>query len=214
LVVAIILAAGSASRFGRPKQFLELGGERLVDRVVRTASAACDEVILVLPPGTEWDGPPVAAVAHGGAQKRESVMAGLGAVPEAAEVILIHDAAHPLAGESLFRGVIEAVQGAYDGATLAIGATETVARAEDGVLTGTTPRDGLLVLQTPQAFRADLFRKARSKGEEWSDDATMFVSLGYRVAVVPGDPRNVHVTTPAELAVAEALLRIEAHGAG
>jgi 2-C-methyl-D-erythritol 4-phosphate cytidylyltransferase len=205
-VWAIVLAAGAASRFGEPKQFQTLGGMRLVDRVVLTATAACDAVVVVLPPGVEWDGPPVAAAVHGGTIKGDSVRAGLAAVPESAEILVIHDAAHPLASEELFRTVIEAVRQGSDGASPAVGATETLGRAEAGRLTATVPREGLLVLQTPHAFRADRYRQARALGGEWSDDATMMVALGYTVAVVPGDHRNFHVTTPEELALAERLL--------
>jgi 2-C-methyl-D-erythritol 4-phosphate cytidylyltransferase len=206
-VWAIILAAGSASRFGRPKQFLTLGAERLVDRVVRTASRTCEGVVVVLPAGTTWDGPPVAAAVPGGAQRAESVRAGLSAVPRSAALIVVHDAAHPLASAELFRAVIQGVRDGVDGAVPVIGATETLGRAEDGLLTRAIPREGLLVLQTPHAFRAEVLRRAHAAGGDWSDDATMLLRQGARIAVVRGDPRNVHVTTPEELAVAEALVR-------
>jgi len=107
---AIVVAAGGGERFGAPKQFLFLGTDRLVDRAVAAARAACDEVVLVLPAGHAWDGAPVTATVTGGATRAEWVRAGLAAVSADVDVIVVHDAARPLATPDLFRVVMAAVR--------------------------------------------------------------------------------------------------------
>jgi 2-C-methyl-D-erythritol 4-phosphate cytidylyltransferase len=109
-VWGIVVAAGSGTRFGAPKQFLTLNGTRLVDRAVATAVTVCDAVVVVLPHGEEWTGPRVAAAVTGGATRSESVRAGLASVATDADVIVVHDAARPLASSALFAAVVAAVQ--------------------------------------------------------------------------------------------------------
>ncbi|MDQ1431985.1 MAG: 2-C-methyl-D-erythritol 4-phosphate cytidylyltransferase, partial [Actinomycetota bacterium] len=107
---AVIVAAGWGERFGGPKQFSDLGGARLVDHAIATAAEVCDAVVLVVPDATDWQGADVDALVTGGASRAESVRAGLAAVPISAEVIVVHDAARPLATADLFVAVIEAVR--------------------------------------------------------------------------------------------------------
>ena len=109
-VWSIVVAAGTGDRFGAPKQFADLGGIRVVDHSVASARASCDGVALVLPAGVEWDGEPVDVVVAGGATRSESVRAGLAALPEECDVVLVHDAARPLASRDLFARVAAAVQ--------------------------------------------------------------------------------------------------------
>jgi len=203
---AIVVAAGGGSRFGAPKQFALLAGSRLVDRAVAAASAACDEVVVVLPAGVDWDGPPVAAAATGGAHRADSVRAGLAAVTPGCDVVVVHDAARPLAPPSLFAGVIAAVRGGADGAVPAVPVTDTVKRVEGGRVVDTPPRDSLVAVQTPQAFRADALRAAHAGGDDATDDAALVEAAGGTVVVVPGDPTNLKVTASDDLRVAEALL--------
>ena len=106
----IIVAAGSGSRFGVPKQFETVAGARLVDRAVDAVADACDDVVLVLPAGVAWDGRPVAASVPGGSTRSASVRAGLDAVAGSAAVVVVHDAARPLAPPALFEAVIGAVR--------------------------------------------------------------------------------------------------------
>ena len=96
-VSAIVVAAGSGTRFGTAKQFAIAGDARLVDIAVMTAEHACDEVVVVLPDGIDWDGPPVSAAVGGGATRSDSVRAGLAAVDPTTEIVVVHDAARPLA---------------------------------------------------------------------------------------------------------------------
>jgi 2-C-methyl-D-erythritol 4-phosphate cytidylyltransferase len=205
-VWAIVLAAGAGTRFGDAKQFATLGGLRLVDRVVQTATSVCDAVVVVLPRHSAWRGPPVAATVIGGSTRAESVRRGLDAVPEEADVIVVHDAAHPLASRALFESVIEALTDGVDCALPCLPPTEPIKRVQDGVVVATLPRTDLMVVQSPHAFRAHVLRAAHAGAPEAVEDTVLVEELGGMIATVPGDPRNVHVTTPAELELASCLL--------
>jgi 2-C-methyl-D-erythritol 4-phosphate cytidylyltransferase len=205
-VWAVIVAAGWGERFGGPKQFAELGGARLVDHAIDTASATCDAVVLVVPDAADWQGADVDAVVTGGATRAESVRAGLGAVAFNAEVVVVHDAARPLAAATLFEAVVAAVRDGADGAVPGLAVTDTLKRVDDVRVTATVDRMGLVAVQTPQAFRADVLRNAHASGTDATDDASLVEELGGTVVVVPGDPRNLKVTGPADLMIAAALL--------
>ena len=210
----IVVAGGSGTRFGVPKQFETVGGARLVDRAVETASIACDDVVVVLPDDVDWDGPPVAAAVTGGATRSASVRAGLGAVDGSAAIVVVHDAARPLATPTLFDAVIGAVRSGADAAVPALPVPDTVKRVEGDRVVETIARDALVAVQTPQAFRADALRAAHATGDDATDDAALIEASGGRVVVVPGEPANLKVTTPADLAVADALLAREARERG
>ncbi len=202
---AIVVAAGSGTRFGEPKQFALLDGTRLVDRAIATATAACDGVILVVPGDRPWDGPPVHATAIGGASRSESVRAGLAALPRDAEVIVVHDAARPLASVALFATVIDAVRSGADGAVPALPLADTVKRIDGARVTETLARDEFVAVQTPQAFRVEVLRRAHENEGDASDDAALVEAAGGIVLVVEGEAHNVKVTTPDDLALATAL---------
>jgi 2-C-methyl-D-erythritol 4-phosphate cytidylyltransferase len=206
-VWGIVVAAGRGDRFGAPKQFCELAGSRVVDRSVRGASSVCDAVVVVLPSGCDWDGPPVQAVVAGGATRAESVRAGLAAVPEDADVVVVHDAARPLASADLFRAVVEAVRGGADGAVPAVAVPDTMKRIDGDRVVETVDRTTLVAVQTPQAFAAPALRTAHASGGDASDDAALVEAAGGLVVVVPGAPENLKITTTADLAVAATLLR-------
>jgi 2-C-methyl-D-erythritol 4-phosphate cytidylyltransferase len=203
---AIVVAAGRGERYGAPKQFLLLGSTRLVDQAVAAASEACDDVILVLPPGHAWDGAPVTATVAGGATRAASVRAGLDVVPESADVLVVHDAARPLATPKLFRAVIDAVRRGADAAIPAVAITDTVKRVDADRVVDTVPRDNLVAVQTPQAFRPAALRSAHTGGADATDDAALIEAAGGTVVTVAGEPTNLKVTTTTDLAVAAALL--------
>jgi 2-C-methyl-D-erythritol 4-phosphate cytidylyltransferase len=205
-VWGIVVAAGFGERFGGPKQFSDLGGTRLVDHAVATASAACDGVVVVVPDASAWGGVLVAAVVDGGATRAASVRAGLAAVPPSADIVVVHDAARPLAGAGLFDAVIGAVRAGADGAVPGIPVADTLKRVDDVRVTATVDRMGLVAVQTPQAFRAAMLRAAHAEHPEATDDAAVVEAVGGQVVVVPGDPRNLKVTGPADLMIAAALL--------
>ena len=205
---AVIVAAGWGERFGGPKQFSDLGGARLVDHAIATASAACDAVVLVVPDATDWQGAEVAALVTGGASRAESVRAGLAVVPGTAEVVVVHDAARPLATADLFASVIAAVRAGADGAVPGLAVADTLKRVDDVRVTATVDRVGLVAVQTPQAFAAGMLRAAHATRADATDDATLVETIGGTVVVVPGDPRNLKVTGPADLMIAAALLEV------
>jgi 2-C-methyl-D-erythritol 4-phosphate cytidylyltransferase len=205
-VWGIVVAGGSGSRFGAPKQFADLAGVRVVDRSVVAATGACDSVVLVVPADCAWDGPPVAVVVTGGATRSESVRSGLAAVPGDADVVVVHDAARPLASTSLFGAVIDAVRAGADGAIPAVAVPDTLKRVDGADVVGTVARDELVIAQTPQAFRADVLRAAHAAGGDASDDAALVERHGGKVVVVPGDPANRKITTPTDLVIAAASL--------
>jgi 2-C-methyl-D-erythritol 4-phosphate cytidylyltransferase len=223
-VWSIVVAGGSGRRFGRPKQFSPLGGRPVLEWAVDACRPVSSGVVLVVPA----DGPSVSKETHGadvvvtgGASRAESVRRGLDAVPADASVVLVHDAARPLASPSVFDAVVDAVtRGDADGAVPGLAVSDTVKTVthDDGVchVARTLDRRSLVVVQTPQAFRADVLRRAHRAGAESgievTDDAMLVEAIGGRVRVVPGDPGNFKITTPEDLRAAEA--RLSAPGTG
>lgn len=203
---AIVVAAGHGERFGAPKQFLVAGTARLVDHAVAAAGAVCDEVIVVLPPDHSWDGAPVAAAVPGGATRSASVRAGIAALAPDTQIAVVHDAARALATPGLFELVIDAVRAGADAAIPAIPVVDTIKRVEGDRVLDTLDRRGLVAVQTPQAFTIDALRAAHAADDDATDDAALVEQAGGRVVVVAGDPRNVKVTTVADLGVVEAIL--------
>ena len=203
-----MVAAGSGDRFGGPKQWMPLRGRRVLEWSVDAARTAGVGVVLVVPLGDldRNDLPLVDSVVAGGSTRSASVRAGLSAVPSDAEIVVVHDAARPLAGPALFAATIAAVAGGAAGAVCAVPVTDTLKRVVGSDVVATVPRDGLWAVQTPQAFRAGLLREAHSTEPDATDDAGLVEALGHVVRVVPGDRRNVKITDPVDLAVAEALL--------
>jgi 2-C-methyl-D-erythritol 4-phosphate cytidylyltransferase len=203
-VWGILVAAGRGDRFGQPKQFCDLAGVRVVDRACRLLAPACDDLVVVLPVGAAWEGPGIGVA---GAETRSgSVRAGLRVVPDDADVIVVHDAARPLASRALLDAVLGAVRAGADAAVPAVPVPDTLKRVDGVRVLATVDRAGLVAAQTPQAFRAAALRGAHAASADASDDAALVEATGGTVVVVPGDPRNIKITEPADLAVAAALL--------
>jgi 2-C-methyl-D-erythritol 4-phosphate cytidylyltransferase len=209
-VWAVVVAGGSGQRFGQMKQFALLAERPVVEWAVAACRPSANGVVLVLPRDAAVGMAHGAdVVVEGGATRTESVRRGLAAVPQEAEVIVVHDAARPLASDALFRAVIEAVSsGGAGGAVPGVPVSDTI-KMVDGAraVTQTLDRSSLVAVQTPQAFGAALLRRAHAAGGEATDDAALVEALGATVRVVPGDPRNLKITTPADLGTAEHLLR-------
>ena len=204
-VWVIVVAAGSGSRFGRPKQYEPLAGRRVLDWSLDAARAVAAGVVLVVPPGRASAPEPRAdAVVPGGATRSASVRAGLAAVPGDATAVLVHDGARPLADRDLFARVATAVtEGAgVDAVVPAVAVTDTIRRRSGGAV----DRSDLLAVQTPQGFRPGALRAAHAGEPEATDDVTLVESAGGKVVVVDGLPTNIKVTHPDDLVVAEALL--------
>jgi 2-C-methyl-D-erythritol 4-phosphate cytidylyltransferase len=205
-VWAVVVAAGAGDRFGGQKQFAQLAGRPVVTWSVAAARSVADGVVLVLPEGVPGEPFGADACVIGGPTRSASVRRGLAAVPPTAAVVVVHDAARPLADAALFRAVLAALEEpGVGGAVCAVAVADTLKRVEGGVATATVERSGLVAVQTPQAFRADVLRRAHASGGEATDDAALVEALGATVRVVPGDPRNIKLTTPADLALAEHL---------
>lgn len=202
----IVVAAGTGERFGAPKQFLSLRGALVAHRAVAATGSVCEAVVVVVPEGHTWAGPAVLATVVGGVTRSASVRAGLAAVPDATEVVVVHDAARPLASPTLFRDVIDAVDGDTAAAVPAVPIHDTVKRVEGDEVRETVDRAGLVTVQTPQAFRADVLRRAHDAAGDATDDAALVEALGHTVRVVPGDPRNLKLTTTVDMELAMSLV--------
>jgi 2-C-methyl-D-erythritol 4-phosphate cytidylyltransferase len=216
-----VVAGGSGRRFGGFKQFLPLAGLPVAAWSVRAARSVATGVVLVVPgddAGDPGEGLPVpgstgeaafgaSSVVAGGPTRAASVRAGLAAVPDDAAVIVVHDAARPLAAPALFASVVAAVRsGDVDGAVPVVPVADTLKRVEGGHVLGTVDREGLVGIQTPQAFAAAALRAAHRHEGEATDDAGLLEAAGLIVGTVEGDPRNLKLTRPEDLALAEALL--------
>jgi 2-C-methyl-D-erythritol 4-phosphate cytidylyltransferase len=206
-VWAVVVAAGSGSRFGALKQYERLGDRRVIDWSLAAAQAVAEGVVVVVPPERAGTGEGAAdAVVAGGATRAASVRAGLAAVPGDADVIVVHDAARPLAPISLFEAVVKAVLGGADGAVPGVAVADTIKAVDDGVVVETLDRSRIVAVQTPQAFRAHVLRAAHADARDASDDAGLVEAAGGRVVVVDGDPANAKITTNHDLLVARALI--------
>jgi len=204
-VWAVIVAAGSGSRFGgtQPKQYEELAGRRVMDWSLDAARPTADGVVLVVP-RDRVDQPEAGAdrVVAGGATRSASVRAGLAAVPEDCDIVVVHDAARPLASLALFESVVGTVLAGADGAIPGIAVTDTIKRLDGYEVVDTLERDDLVAVQTPQAFRADVLRRAHEGEPDATDDATLVEDVGGIVLVVDGEATNLKITGPVDLAIA------------
>lgn len=212
-VWAILVAAGRGERLGldRPKAFAKLGDEPLLAEPLRRLDACpwVDAIVLVAPPG--WEEPAilvaeeegcgkVQACVAGGETRSDSVRAGLAEVPADALVVLVHDAARPLLTDEVVERVLAPLSEGWDGVVPGLPVGDTLKRVgSDGGVHETVTRDALWAVQTPQAFTADVLRRAQASGAEATDCAGLVEAAGGRVKVVDGDPRLLKVTSQADL---------------
>jgi 2-C-methyl-D-erythritol 4-phosphate cytidylyltransferase len=202
-VWAVVVGGGSGQRFGAAKQYERLGDERVIDRSRRVAESVCDGVIVVFPAADAEREHGVA----GGETRSASVRAGLAGVPDDADIVCVHDAARPMAGPDLYQRVIDAVRAGADGAVPAVPVSDTIKFVDTyGAVVATPDRSTLVAVQTPQAFRADILRKAHAEGGEGTDDASLVEAIGGRIVTVPGDLGNRKITDRADLEWANAQL--------
>ena len=216
-VSALIAAGGRGLRFGtaQPKQFLSLGGRSILERSV-DAFRRCDVIddVVVALPADLVDHPPASLlvgekrpeIVSGGVRRQDSVARAFSRVVDRADIVVIHDAARPfVTDETIRRTVAAAVESGA--AIAAIPAHDTVKRASvDGIVVATLPREEIFLAQTPQAFRTAVLKDALALASDATDEAMLAERAGHAVQVVEGDPGNLKITTPADLALAERLL--------
>ena len=216
---AVIVAAGSASRMGGiDKVMAKLGGEPMIVRTVRAfqqCGAIADIVIVTRPDLIR----PISAlcaqmdkvrmVVAGGKSRQESVALGLNALPKGVELAAIHDGARPLITDAVIDRTVRAAN-SYGAAAPAVPVKDTIKVVRGGLVTQTPDRASLQAVQTPQVFDFDLLRGALKKAAEdaaaVTDDCSAVERLGMAVKIVEGDERNLKVTTPMDLKIAEMLL--------
>ena len=215
----VIPAGGAGRRMGGvTKPLLELSGRPLLERSMQPFLDRADvHWVVVALPADLAAAPPHwlmrdhrVDVVTGGAERRDSVRNALAAVPAEADIVLVHDAARPLVSAAVIERCIAA---AADGrsAIAALPVIDTIKEVDEGGrITGTPDRRALWAAQTPQAFPAEVLRDAHARAAEEgisaTDDAALVARYGGKVVVVEGASENLKVTTPTDLAVAEALL--------
>ncbi len=213
-IAALLVAAGSGTRFGSdvPKQFLPLAG---VPVIRRAAEALLAEVDVLLPVGdAALIGHALAGLPHwpvvpGGAERQDSVLAGLEALVSAApDIVLVHDAARPVIPSGTIGALLAALREA-DGAIPAVAVADTLKRADAQVIVETVPRAGLYRAQTPQAFHFPLLLRLHraAVGRAATDDAALLEAAGHAVRLVVGSEANVKVTVKEDLVRLEAAMR-------
>jgi 2-C-methyl-D-erythritol 4-phosphate cytidylyltransferase len=216
IVWTVVVAGGSGARFGSAKQYAMIGSRRMLDIAVTVAAGASRGVVVVVPaadvvveaeraaaPQTGQPSGTVSFVA-GGSTRSESVRAGLAAVPADATVICVHDAARPFATSELYAAVVGAVHAGADGAIPGLAVTDTIKIVDARrVVVDTPDRAGLVAVQTPQAFRADVLRRAHADGGDGTDDAALVERVGGTVIVLDGSTDNRKITHPDDLAWAQ-----------
>ena len=217
---AVVPAAGSSTRMGKDKLLLPLGEQPVLLHTLRALDACpyITEIVvvtreeLIVPTGQlcrDAALDKVRKVIVGGATRSHSVLAGLGELSPDAELAAIHDGARPLVSQAVLEAVIRRAS-ECGAAAPAVPVKDTVKRARDGLVTATLDRAELRAVQTPQVFQVDLIKTALQKaledGAELTDDCAAVERLGIGVALTEGDYCNLKLTTPEDLAVAEALL--------
>src|ERR1700688_4044705 len=228
-VTAIIAAGGRGVRFGAavPKQLLAVGGRSILERSVALflAHPAIDEVVVALPAELLVDPPPFLRSSQkplhlvaGGARRQDSVVSAFKAASARSDVIVVHDAARPLATSDLVSRTIAAAS--ESGAALAaLAASDTVKRGArtpsdagsgDLLVAETLPRESIFLAQRPQAFRRGVLRDALALAGtlvDVTDEATLVERAGCPVRLVQGEATNIKITTPGDLQIAETIVR-------
>ena len=223
MVTAIFPAAGSSKRMGGStnKIFLELGGEPILIRTLKTFSQSPRINFLIVVVSeidvyavenllSEAEDLKPYKIVVGGSERQYSIANGLKFLPEDAEIVLVHDAARPLVSLKVIEDVIDAAE-KFGGAIAAVPEKNTIKFIDaENFVTYTPPRSKLVEVQTPQGFRRELLIKAYEQAEAdkflGTDDSSLVERVGDKIKVVKSDYRNIKITTPEDLKIAESLI--------
>ena len=216
---AILVAAGSSARMksgGASKTMMEIGGEPVLSRTLRAfETAACISKTVIVARACDFDAIQKASafvtkpltITEGGKERQDSVSNGA-ALCDDAEYIAVHDAARPFITPEEIETVCADAE-KYGAATLAVPVKDTIkVAAADGTVCATPERSTLRAIQTPQVFRLSLYKEAlclaKNAGKQYTDDCQLIEAAGGKVYLTPGDYKNIKITTPEDLLVAEA----------
>lgn len=216
---AVIVAAGTASRMGGiDKVMATIGGEPMIVHTVR-AFQNCDAIKQIIVVTRQDLIVPISDLCHqfdkvqavmvGGSSRQESVEIGLGALSGDMKLVAVQDGARPLITDAVIDRTVRAAH-TYGAAAPAVPVKDTIKEVRGGVVASTPNRSTLRAVQTPQVFDADILKgalkKAKDDGVEVTDDCSAVERMGMSVKIVEGDERNIKVTTPMDLTIAEILL--------
>ncbi len=220
-VGVIVVAAGSGTRLGadEPKAFVPLGSGTILGRALHSVLGMAESAsLVVVVPETHVErtrdicsgvlGDALTArVVAGGASRQVSVAAGLAALPDAVDTVLVHDAARPFTPSAVFDEVVAAVRARDCGVIPVLDVIDTIKRVDGRSVLETVDRSELAAVQTPQGFPREPLERAYAEARvEHTDDAALVASAGLAVEVVPGDARSFKITVPADLRRAEQLV--------
>lgn len=218
--VVLLLAAGSGARLDdqEPKAFVQVAGISILRRAAASAAAAelVDRVVVAVPSGREDEAkqllsglPKPVTVVAGGSERQASAAAALAAAGDV-DAVAVHDAARALCPPALFDLCLRELD-TTEAVCPAVPASDTIKEVSGDIIVRTLDRRTLAAAQTPQTFRAEIYRRAHAEAERdgmiATDDCALVERIGATVRIVPGDDRNIKITTPRDLALAEALLR-------
>ena len=224
MATAIFPAAGQSRRMksSKNKNFLELAGQPILIHTLLKFSqseqidnliiaAAVDEVTIIEDMLSKIEGLKPFQVVIGGSERQYSIANALKVVPDNCDVVLVHDAARPLISIKIIDEVIEIAK-IYGGAVAAVPEKNTIKVIDsENFVVDTPPRAQLVSIQTPQGFRREIIMKAYEQAERdgflGTDDSSLVERLDYKVKIVQSDYKNIKITTPEDILIAEALLR-------
>ncbi len=221
---AIIVAAGSGQRYGKklPKQFQEIGGKPLIYHTLKKFETADSINNIVVVAGKDWmsfitreieetyEFNKITRIIEGGKERQESVYNGLVALQNETDFVAVHDVVRPLVTVSKINEAVAACH-KHSAVILAIPPIDTIKQAENGIVVQTLDRSSLWSVQTPQVFKYDLLVQAHQNARKIklakTDDSGLVELLGHPVRIIPGDYENFKITVPADLKLAELLLK-------
>src|SRR5579875_1776171 len=216
-ILAIIPAAGVGTRMGRetPKQFLLLEGTPIFLHTLRKFDAAqrFDEIFLAVMKLEDFSTP--VRLTTGGGTRQDTVFRAIAQAPPSTEIVVVHDAVRPFIQEDMIHRIVEAAR--KDGAAIfAIPSVDTVKQIEHNAILGTLPRERIALAQTPQAFHYSLLREAFERavadGFQGTDESSLVERLGHKVTVLMGSERNIKITRPSDLPLAQLFITLEREG--